>query len=191
MESKNKVEYRSIAKMLCKALPVKDEEYGVKVEEYLKVIKDMNKYQKTALKTAYIFSAKVPKEEREDLFQELALVLLKNRIGDERLAYTVARCDWLDWWRKYKQTKQVYLESIIIQDDGSQIEFGELLRGAIEYETSTVDDKLDAELIWNKLNDYPHIKSIVNAKLTGQKLGRGDGAILERFARNMSAMLTT
>jgi len=34
-----KVTYRDLAKMLVKALPIEDEEFGTKVEEYIRMLK--------------------------------------------------------------------------------------------------------------------------------------------------------
>jgi hypothetical protein len=43
---------------------------------------------------AYIFSRKIPKQEREDLFQDIALKLIEADTPEQRLAYAIARCDW-------------------------------------------------------------------------------------------------
>jgi hypothetical protein len=93
------ITYRDIAKMLVSALPVEGEEFGEIVNTYLETIKSLPKNAKLALKSAYVFSRKVPREDREDLFQDLALAVLKVKTEDERLAYTVARFDWMNWWR--------------------------------------------------------------------------------------------
>ncbi len=55
--------------MLASALPVEGKEFGLKVELYLDTIKRLPQETKTALRSAYIFSRKVPREEREDLIQ--------------------------------------------------------------------------------------------------------------------------
>jgi hypothetical protein len=68
-----KVTYRDIAKMLASALPVEAEEFRDRVEVNLEAIQSLSTEAKIALKSAYIFSRKVPREEREDLFQDLAL----------------------------------------------------------------------------------------------------------------------
>ena len=54
-----------------------------------------------ALKVAYVFSRKVPRQEREDLYQDIALAVFKAKTKDERLAYAIARCDWRNWWRRH------------------------------------------------------------------------------------------
>lgn len=95
-----KVTYRDIAKILVKAMPLDGQDYAGKINEYLGTIKAMPQEAKVALKSAYIFSRKVPREEREDLFQDLTLAILRARTKDERLAYTIARCDWQNWWEK-------------------------------------------------------------------------------------------
>ncbi|HUT68172.1 MAG TPA: hypothetical protein VMW86_06445 [Dehalococcoidales bacterium] len=93
MSITNKVTYRNISKMLSSALPVEGEDFREKVEVNLKTIKSLSTEAKNALKMAYIFSRKVPRQEREDLFQELALAVLKARTKDEKLAYAIARCE--------------------------------------------------------------------------------------------------
>lgn len=103
MEAKKqyiKITHRDIAKMLCKAMPIEDQAYEEKIESYIEVIGKLKPEQKLALRCAYLFSAKVPREEREDFFQDIALALLKAKQRDEKLAYAIARCDWIDFWKK-------------------------------------------------------------------------------------------
>ena len=107
MVTKIKVTYRQIAKMLCRALPIEGAEFGNKVSQVTNTVKAMPKAQKQALQCAYIFSHKVPRQERDDLFQEITLAIWESQTEDIKLAYAIARCDWLDWWDKFK-TKQHY-----------------------------------------------------------------------------------
>jgi hypothetical protein len=86
-----KVTFRTIAKMLCSALPVEGEDFGEHVNTTVETIQHLSTEAKNALKSAYVFSRKAPRQEREDLFQELSLALLKARIKDEKLAYAIAR----------------------------------------------------------------------------------------------------
>ena len=44
-----KVDFRDIAKMLVKALPVEGEEFGLKVNEYIEIIKSLSPEAKNAL----------------------------------------------------------------------------------------------------------------------------------------------
>ena len=80
----------------------------------------MPAYQKTVLKMAYIFSRKVPRQEREDFFQDIALILLEKQIDNQRLAYAIARCDWRDWWKKYKIRQHYSLDSVTEDEAGCQ-----------------------------------------------------------------------
>lgn len=146
-----RVQDRDIAKLFAKNLPLPDSEpqsvdwteylvqghrnkpllsrlnretFLSKVNEYVKVLRKLSTEAKTALRAAYVFSAKVPKQEREDMFQDLALAVLEARTKDERLAYTICRFDWQNWWRKFKLHSQFFAgylseyEQIEIEADG-------------------------------------------------------------------------
>lgn len=182
-----KVTYRDIAKMLASALPVEGEAFSVKVEEYLEAIKGMSQNQKTALKVAYVFSRKVPRAEREDLFQDIALAVFKANTTEEKLAYSIARMDWLDWWRRYKVRQHIDLDMAIDRED-NQSSLAELLVGEVEFEQQ-VDGKIEAERIWGALPE--DIKPLVLKRLEGKPLvgerkrGRpGTGAVLNSSERN-------
>jgi len=64
MQQLKDITYRHVAKMMASALPIKSQGFGLKVEHYLDTIKRLPQEVKTALKSAYIFSRKVPREER-------------------------------------------------------------------------------------------------------------------------------
>lgn len=162
-----KVTYRHIAKMLASALPVQDEEFTVKVEEYLAVIKAMPIEAKNALKVAYVFSRKVPRLEREDLFQDIALAVLRAQAKDEKLAYAIARMDWIDWWRKYSIRQHTSLDSVIEDTEGNSTTLGELIVGAVQFE-HLVDGKIEAERLWSKIPE--DIKPLVLKRLEGKPL---------------------
>jgi len=153
--------------MLSSALPIEGDDFRTKVNEYLEVIKSLPQTAKVALRSAYIFSRKAPRQEREDLFQELALALLKAKTKDERLAYAIARCDWKDWWSKYKIRQHYSLDSVTEDEDGNPVTLGELIVGESEFELK-MDGKLDAYRIWNKLPDK--IKPIIQNRLLGMAL---------------------
>ena len=159
------VTYRDVAKMLASALPVEGEDFRDRVEANLKSIKAMATGDKIALKVAYVFSRKVPREEREDLFQELALAVLKAKTKDEKLAYTIARLDWIDWWRKYRTREHYSLDSVIEDTEGNPTTLANMLVGEVEFERK-MDGKLDAQRIFDKLpND---IKPLIERRLMGQ-----------------------
>jgi len=174
------ITYRHIAKMLASALPIDDAEFTVKVNEYLDIIKAMPKEHKAALKAAYIFSRKVPREEKEDLFDELALTLLKAKTKDERLAYAIARCDWRNWWSKYKIRQHYSLDMVIEGDNGDPVTLGETLVGEVEFEHK-MNGKIDGERLYQRLPDT--IKAIVNKRLIGKALNNTERSQLNRWIK--------
>lgn len=186
MSSTVKVEYRRIAKMLCSHLPVEDDGYSLKVEEMLKAIKALKTEAKTALTEAYIFSHKVPREEREDMFQDLVLNLLKANTKDERLAYSIARCDWKDWWSKFRIRQHYSLDSVIDDGEGNETTLAETIVGEAEWELK-MDGDLDAKRLWDKLP--PNIKAIVQQRLLGQALNANDRQTLSRWMRSVGYSL--
>ncbi len=107
MENKLRVTYRQIAKFLCRGLPIEGADFGDRVSEVTQTIEQMPPAQQQALQCAYIFSHKVPRQQREDLFQQLIQAILTSGTEDIKLAYTIARCDWISFWDKYK-TRQFY-----------------------------------------------------------------------------------
>lgn len=117
------IDIHDIAKMLTKVIPVEftQAEFKKLVDTVEKKIKRMPANQRMILKAAYIFSTKVPNKEREDMFQYLTLKLLEANPQAENWAYTIARCDWLDWYRKYKiksQYSEYDIESIVSDEIG-------------------------------------------------------------------------
>lgn len=181
-----KVTYRDIAKMLVKSMPIQDAEFGLMVEEYIEVIKGMAEGQIIALKTAYVFSRKVPREEREDMFQDLTLAILKAEATDERLAYAVARCDWRDWWEKYRIRQHYSLDSIVEDSDGNQIPYAELLVGECEFE-----NKMNGEMDGQKLYDSlpPWIREIVKKRLLGKPIRGYDRRNLDKWVSGQPTIL--
>ena len=126
------ITFRNVAVMLASALPIEGEDFRERVEANLEAIKRLPSSQKTALKMAYIFSRKVPRQEREDFFQDIATTLVEADHADERLAYAIARCDWRDWWKRFKIRQHYSLDSVIQDTEGNPATFGELLVGESE-----------------------------------------------------------
>jgi len=180
MEQVKDITYRHIAKMLASALPVEGQEFGLKVELYLDTIKRLPQEAKVALKSAYIFSRKVPREEREDLFQDIALAILKVKTKDERLSYAIARCDWQDFWKKYKIRQHYSLDSVTEDSEGNPVTLAELIVGETEFERK-MDGKLDAERIYNALPD--NIKPLIDKRLIGKALTRQERNSLNYYVR--------
>jgi len=172
------ITYRDIAKMLASALPIEGDDFGNQVNDNLEAIKALPLEAKHALKMAYVFSHKVPRHEREDLFQDIALAVLKLKTRDERLAYSIARCDWRDWWRKYSIRQHYSMDSITEDEDGSPVTLTETIVGEVEFENK-MNGKLDAERIWSKLpND---IKPLVFKRLIGKGLNASERGTLHRW----------
>lgn len=186
MKTYLKVTYRDIAKMLAKALPVEDSEFTLKVEEYLNVIKSMSQSAKIALKTAYVFSRKVPREEREDMFQDLTLAVLKAKATDERLAYAVARCDWVNWWQRYKIRQHYNLDSIVEDSEGNQVPYGELLVGECEFE-NRLDGDMDGERLYQQLPKW--VQDIVKKRLIGKPIRGGERKLIDRWVSTRPLVL--
>jgi DNA-directed RNA polymerase specialized sigma24 family protein len=179
MRSNLKVTYRDIAKMLASALPIEAEEFTAKVETNLNAILSLSTEAKIALKSAYIFSRKVPRQEREDLFQDLALAVLKAHTKDEKLAYAIARCDWRDWWKKYKIRQHYSLDTVIEDEDGNPSILAELVIGEVDFE-KRIDGEVDAERIWNMLP--PNLKITVRKRLLGQMISPFEAEELRQWA---------
>ena len=180
------VTYRDIAKMLASALPVEGEAFGDKVEEYIEAIKRLPREAKLAMKVGYIFSRKVPRSEREDMFQDIALAVFKIKVKDERLAYAIGRCDWQDFWRKYAIRQHYSLDSVVEDNEGNPVTLSELIVGEVEFERK-MNGKLDAERIWNKLPGV--IKPLVNKRLIGKALTRQERNTMNYFVRTKATQL--
>lgn len=180
------ISYRDIAKNLASALPDEDDDFINQIESNLEAIKRLPVEAKHALKVAYVFSRKVPRQEREDLFQDIALAVLKARTKDERLAYAIARCDWRDWWKKYTIRQHYSLDSVIDDDEGNAVTLSELIVGECEFERK-INGKLDAERIWNKLPEL--IKPLVSKRLFGQALNPTERKQMSRYIQKSGYQL--
>jgi hypothetical protein len=181
-----KVTFRTIAKMLCSALPVEGEDFGEHVNTTVEAIQQLSTEAKIALRSAYVFSRKVPRAEREDLFQELSLALLKARTKDEKLAYAIARCDWMNWWKKFKIREHYSLDSVIEDEEGNPATMAELLIGEVDFERK-IDGKIDAERIWNVLP--ADIKPIVLKRLINQPLTKQEHNHFEYWVKSKGYQL--
>ena len=186
-----KVSYRDLAKMFCKSLPVEGEEFGKLVEEYIETIRALPAPARIALKSAYIFSRKVPREEREDMYQELVLAVLKARAEDERLAYSICRCDWQNWWQKFK-TRQQYqagsLNQAIESETGEVVEFGELLIGEVDFDRR-MDGELDGKALYEQLPSW--VRSIVDKRLIGKSITGGERHLLDKWVNTRPTILAS
>ena len=184
--NKPQVAYRDLAKMFAKALPIEDSEFTQAVETYLKAIKRMNESQKHALTMAYIFSRKVPRQEREDMFQDIALAILKAKSTDLRLAYAVARCDWKNWWQAYKIRQHFSLDTLVTDSDSNEVPYSELLVGECEFENRLNGD-LDGERLFESLPEW--VQGIVKKRLLGHGIRAGERKLLDKWVSSRPMVL--
>lgn len=148
-----------------------DDQFIELVANTSRAIDKLDVNAKLAIQTAYIFSRKVPANERQDLFQELLVAVLES--GTEKLAfaYTIARRDWQNWYKSYKLHSQFYsgyLSETITNSDGEETELAELLIGEVEFERRQID-KLDAQSLWHQIP--ADIQNLVIKRLQGKPLG--------------------
>jgi len=186
-----KVSHRDLAKMFVRSMPLEGQEFGDKVEEYIEIINALPAPAKIALKSAYIFSRKVPREEREDLYQELVLAVLKAQVDDERLAYTICRCDWQNWWQKFKTRQHFQAGSLnrAIEDaEGGIVEFGELLVGEVDFDRR-MDGELDSKALYEQLPGW--VKSIVDKRLIGKSITGGERHLLNKWVNTRPTILAS
>jgi hypothetical protein len=168
-----------------------DQEYSDLVNEMLESINKLPQDQKLALKSAYVFSRKVPKEEREDVMQDLMLNLLKYQAHDEKLIYSIARCDWKDWWKSYKtrshyQVLDSFEESITDTDQDRGVRLADLLTNEIRFEY-LVDGKIDGQYLWDKLPAT--IKPVIAKRLQSKALTGNERVKLHRYIQSNGSSL--
>ncbi len=99
------LEYRHLARMFAYSFNAEDQ--GETEQVILNQIKALSREAKYALRSAYIFASKAPKQEREDLFQELFSKCFAARPDNERLAYAITRADWSSWWERQSHKWEV------------------------------------------------------------------------------------
>ena len=174
IESNIKSDMRKVAISLAKALPIESGAFADKVNEYMKRIMRLPVATKYNLKSAYIFSSKVPREEREDVFQTLFTALTEANPSDEKLSYAIARRDWIDWYRKFKVKSQYGMSFDLAtnSDNENQRQLSEVLIGECEFELK-IESKLDAQAIWSQLPQ--RMKGIVQKRLLGTDCERKTG----------------
>ena len=182
-------EMRKVAISLAKGLPVRDGAFADKVTEYLKRINRLPLQAKYNLKSAYVFSSKVPREEQQDVFQTLYLALIEAKPTSEKLAYAIARRDWIDWYRAYKVKSQYGLSYDLASTDDKDNarQLADTLIGECEFEFK-IEAKLDARAIWSQLP--ARMKEIVHKRLMGVdckvKTGRHVGNPYHQYALSAS-----
>ena len=166
-----KATYQNISKAMLGPNFERDDSFIEPVKQTAKQLEALGINAKLAIEAGYIFSRKVPHEERQDLFQELVAAILDSGTENAAFAYTIARRDWQNWWAKYKLHSQFYegyLSETITNSDGEETELAELLVGEVEFENKQID-KLDAQRLWNQIP--ADIQKLVTKRLEGKPLG--------------------
>jgi len=166
-----KATYQQMAKAILGPNFDRDDSFIELVKQTAKQIGQLGLNAKLAIEAGYIFSRKVPQEERQDVFQELVTAILDSGTESAAFAYTIARRDWQNWWAQYKlhsQYYQGYLSDTITNSDGEETELAELLVGEVEFENRQID-KLDAERLWQQIP--ADIQELVTKRLQGKPLG--------------------
>jgi len=191
MENKIRVSHRQLAVMLAKAMPIDSDDFKNKVNEFTQVIQNLPAQAKIALQSAYIFSGKVPREEREDIFQDLALAVLKAKTKDIKLGYAIARCDWRNWWQSYMlrqhfNAHNLSLESELEDVDGNTVYLRELIVGEVEFERK-ICDSLDCQKVMQSLPS--RVKGIIQQRLLGKAVNVKDRMYLSRYLKGNGAKI--
>lgn len=163
--------YQQVSKAMLGPNFDRDDSFIELVKQTAKQVEGLGVNAKLAVEAGYIFSRKAPREERQDLFQELVTAILDSGTEDAAFAYTIARRDWQNWWSKYKLHSQFYegyLSDTITNSDGEETELAELLVGEVEFENKQID-KLDAQRLWQQIP--ADIQKLVIKRLQGKPLG--------------------
>jgi hypothetical protein len=166
-----KATYQQVSKAMLGTGFERDDSFIELVIDTAKQVESLGINAKLAIEAGYIFSRKVPQDERQDLFQELVTAILDSGTEDAAFAYTIARRDWQNFWSKYKLHSQFYegyLSDTITNSDGEETELSELLVGEVEFENKQID-KLDAQRLWQQIPAA--IQQLVTKRLQGKPLG--------------------
>jgi hypothetical protein len=192
---------RAIAKFMASSLPLEGEDFGAQVAETERELTAMTRRAKDvgnliALRTAYTFAHKIPKQERPDFFQSLFCCLYSQGITDNGIAYAVARADWVDWWRAYKMRSHYSLDGTVRvsqmagKDTGDIItvagSYGSLLVGVCDFEAQILG-KVNGERLLEALP--PHIRRMVQRSLEGYPLKGGDRVMLNKWVGSRPTIL--
>jgi hypothetical protein len=177
----------AMAKWFCSALPLEGEDFGQQVQTVEHELLRMTRRHKgnlIALQTAYVFSKKVPRQERRDMFQELFLTLYEHKMSDNGLAYAIAHGDWCNWWRAYKIRSHYSLDMVADAERGDS--FGDLLVGVCDFEMQILG-KINGDRLLEALPDY--IRKIVQRKLDGRPTSKREQSQLRMWVNQRPTIL--
>lgn len=172
MQAIAQASYQTIAKAAIGGANFADDKaYMALIQSTRKSFENLTPNGQLAIEAAFVFSRKVPQNERQDLFQELLTAVLASGTENAAFAYAIVRRDWQNWYSSYKlhsQFYQGYLSETITDAEGQETELAELLVGEIEFERRQID-KLDAQKLW--LQIPKHIQKLVLKRVLGKPLG--------------------
>lgn len=182
-----KVTYRQIAKILVRGLPLDSQELPQAIEQYTKAIEAMPEKARFALQSAYIFSSKVPPDQREDMFQDIVYAVLRKSKDGEGVAYMTGRGKWLDGLggeHKKKHHPASSLNEVITTDDKGEIELGETIVGMDNLEDKIIN-RVEAQRIYRELPR--HIKLLVKRMFRGEVLLPKERSMVFRYRRKLNS----
>jgi hypothetical protein len=181
-----RVTARQVAKMLCHALATIDiEDYRNAVDTYMVTLESLTKSQLHALKLAYVFSRRCQPQERDDLYQEIALSVLEHGGDNCKLQYAIARNNWRSFIHNYYRHGNYQghsLNELIDDGDNNQVERVDIIVGAGEYELIS---ELDTKVIMDSLPR--HVRDVVLKRMTGAIMTTYDRLTLMRFRQSPEA----
>jgi hypothetical protein len=106
-----KTDTRKLAKALAKGLPVEGALFGEHVDAIECKVKALPKVQQTILSLAYMFASKVPRQERDDVSQEIIAACFESAETEESHLYMVARHTWALWFKRWYVKAQYELDT--------------------------------------------------------------------------------
>ena len=182
-----KVTYRQIAKILVRGLPLDSQELPQAIEQYTKAIEAMPEKARFALQSAYIFSSKVPPDQREDMFQDIVYAVLRKSKDGGGVAYMTGRGKWLDELgcgdHKKKQHPTTSLNEVIAKQ-GQKIELGDTIVGMDDLEDKIIS-RVEAQRIYRELPR--HIKLLVKRMFRGEVLLPKERSMVFRYRRKLNS----
>ena len=172
MQAIAQASYQTIAKAAIGGANFEDDQaYMALIQSTRHAFENLTPNGQLAVEAAFVFSRKVPQNERQDLFQELLTAVLASGTENAAFAYAIVRRDWQNWYESYKlhsQFYQGYLSETITDAEGQETELAELLVGEIEFERTQIG-KLDAAQLWQQVPKA--IQALVLKRLQGKPLG--------------------
>ena len=127
---------------------------------------------------------KIPREDREDVEQDLAELLIQHKPESPSLAYTICKRAIRDYWRaktKHSQFHIQYASANTKNGDGDYSTFEELLTDKIDYEARYCDN-IDSNVLFNSLPTP--IRALVTKRLRGLGLTSTQRSQLRRYCKS-------